>query len=186
MLLFQIIWNSTTRGELLKFVDQQRASQGPDGSYDLTESQSFTYESLSKELNVGNVYLRVYNNQPDFEISDQEEFCIALLKFIAELVQQWNSINLEENTMHQHVSLDASTSENFKVGDSTDEGKMDGSSGKQSTGTDEDSKVITNLQSGLTSLQVLLLKEYFSQPFLCEVHFLNCMPSLFIAESSDK
>ena len=186
MLLFQIIWNSTTRGELLKFVDQQRASQGTDGSYDLTESQSFTYESLSKELNVGNVYLRVYNNQPDFEISDQEEFCIALLKFIAKLVQQWNSINLEENTMHQHVSLDASTSENFKVGDSTDEGKMDGSSGKQSTGTDEDSKVITNLQSGLTSLQVLLLKEYFSQPFLCEVHFLNCMPHLFIAESSDK
>ncbi|XP_039785026.1 dnaJ homolog subfamily C GRV2-like isoform X2 [Panicum virgatum] len=153
----EIIWNSTTRGELLKFVDQQRASQGPDGSYDLTESQSFTYESLSKELNVGNVYLRVYNNQPDFEISDQEEFCIALLKFIAKLVQQWNSINLEENTMHQHVSLDASTSENFKVGDSTDEGKMDGSSGKQSTGTDEDSKVITNLQSGLTSLQNLLI-----------------------------
>ncbi|RLN19119.1 hypothetical protein C2845_PM02G19270 [Panicum miliaceum] len=153
----EIIWNSTTRGELLKFVDQQRASQGPDGSYDLTESQSFTYESLSKELSVGNVYLRVYNNQPDFEISDQEEFCIALLKFIAELVQQWNSINLEENTMHQHVSLvDTSTSENCKVGDSTDEGKMDGSSGKQSTGTDGDSKVITNLQSGLISLQNLL------------------------------
>lgn len=159
MLLFQIIWNSSTRGELLKFVDQQRASQGPDGSYDLTESQSFTYESLSKELNVGNVYLRVYNNQPDFEISDQEEFCIALLKFIAELVQQWNSFNSEDSTMHKHDSLvDTSTSENYEVGDSTDEGKMDDSSEKQITGTDEDSKVITNLQSGLTSLQVLLLK----------------------------
>ncbi|KAF8728194.1 hypothetical protein HU200_018782 [Digitaria exilis] len=153
----EIIWNSSTRGELLKFVDQQRASQGPDGSYDLTESQSFTYESLSKELNVGNVYLRVYNNQPDFEISDQEEFCIALLKFIAELVQQWNSFNSEDSTMHEHVSLvDTSTSENYEVGDSTDEGKMDDSSEKQSTGTDEDSKVITNLQSGLTSLQNLL------------------------------
>ncbi|KAK9903732.1 hypothetical protein M0R45_001012 [Rubus argutus] len=31
----EIIWNSSTRAELLKFVDQQRASQGPDGSYDL-------------------------------------------------------------------------------------------------------------------------------------------------------
>ncbi|OEL33191.1 DnaJ-like protein subfamily C GRV2 [Dichanthelium oligosanthes] len=153
----EIIWNSSTRGELLKFVDQQRASQGPDGSYDWTESQSFTYEALSKELNVGNVYLRVYNNQPDFEISDQEEFCIALLKFIAELVQQWNSIYLEENTMHQHVSLvDTSTSENDEVDGSADEGKMDDSSGKQSTGTDGDSKVIMNLQSGLTSLQNLL------------------------------
>ncbi|CAN6283815.1 unnamed protein product [Urochloa humidicola] len=153
----EIIWNPSTRGELLKFVDQQRASQGPDGSYDLTESQSFTYESLSKELNVGNVYLRVYNNQPDFEISDQEEFCIALLQFIAELVQQWNSINLEESAMQQHDSLlDASTSENYKVDDSADEGKMDDSSRKQSTGTDGDSKVIANLQSGLTSLQNLL------------------------------
>ncbi|CAN6300032.1 unnamed protein product [Urochloa humidicola] len=122
----EIIWNSSTRGELLKFVDQQRASQGPDGSYDLTESQSFTYESLSKELNV-------------------------------ELVQQWNSINLEESTMQQHDSLvDASTSENYKVDDSADEGKMDDSSRKQSTGTDGDSKVIANLQSGLTSLQNLL------------------------------
>ncbi|CAL4923982.1 unnamed protein product [Urochloa decumbens] len=153
----EIIWNSSTRGELLKFVDQQRASQGPDGSYDLTESQSFIYESLSKELNVGNVYLRVYNNQPDFEISNQEEFCIALLQFIAELVQRWNSISLEEDAMHQHDSLvDTSTSENFEVGDSADEGKVDDSSGKQSTGTDGDSKVIANLQSGLTSLQNLL------------------------------
>jgi DnaJ homolog subfamily C member 13 len=154
----QIIWNSSTRGELLKFVDQQRASQGPDGSYDLTESHSFTYEALSKELNVGNVYLRVYNNQPDFEISDQEEFCIALLKFIVELVLQWNSINLE--TIHQHGSVtEASMSGNDEVSDSTIEGKMDNSSGKQST--DGDSEVIINLQSGLTSLQVLLLKKYF-------------------------
>lgn len=156
----QIIWNSSTRGELLKFVDEQRASQGPDGSYDLTESQSFTYEALSKELNVGNVYLRVYNNQPDFEISDQEEFCIALLKFIAQLVQQWNSINLEESMIHQHGSVtEASVSENDEVGDSTNERKMDNSSGKQST--EGDSEVITDLQSGLTSLQVLLWKEYF-------------------------
>jgi DnaJ homolog subfamily C member 13 len=141
----QIIWNSSTRGELL-FLSEQRASPGPDGSYDLTESQSFTYKALSKELNVGNVYLRVYNNQSDFEISDKEEFCIALLKFVAELVQKWNSIH----------SVGTSTFE--KVSDSTSEGKEDNSLEKQNTETDEDSEVIiTNLQSGLTSLQVLLL-----------------------------
>ncbi|KAL6906330.1 hypothetical protein ACP4OV_003931 [Aristida adscensionis] len=144
-----IIWNSSTRGELLKFVDQQRASPGPDGSYDLTESHSFTYKALSNELNVGNVYLRVYNNQPDFEVSDQEGFCIALLKFIAELVQKWNSINLEENMMHQHT-------ENGEVSSSDNEVKEDNSLVKQCTGTDGDSEVITNLQSGLTSLQNLL------------------------------
>ncbi|GJM91558.1 hypothetical protein PR202_ga07940 [Eleusine coracana subsp. coracana] len=120
----EIIWNSSTRGELLNFVDEQRASPGPDGSYDLTESQSFTYKALSKELNVGNVYLRVYNNQPDFEISDQEEFCIALLNFVAELVQKWNSIHLKETMTDQHSSVvDTSTFE--KVSDSTSEESSD-------------------------------------------------------------
>ncbi|GJN20197.1 hypothetical protein PR202_gb07543 [Eleusine coracana subsp. coracana] len=152
----EIIWNSSTRGELLNFVDEQRASPGPDGSYDLTESQSFTYKALSKELNVGNVYLRVYNNQPDFEISDQEEFCIALLNFVAELVQKWNSIHLKETMTDQHSSVvDTSTFE--KVSDSTSEGKEDNLFEEQIKETDKDSEVIiANLQSGLTSLQNLL------------------------------
>ncbi|KAK3153377.1 hypothetical protein QOZ80_2BG0171510 [Eleusine coracana subsp. coracana] len=151
----EIIWNSSTRGELLNFVDEQRASPDPDGSYDLTESQSFTYKALSKELNVGNVYLRVYNNQPDFEISDQEEFCIALLNFVAELVLKWNSIHLKETMTDQHSSVVDTTFE--KVSDSTSEGKEDNSLEEQIKETDEDSEVIiANLQSGLTSLQNLL------------------------------
>ncbi|VAH17484.1 unnamed protein product [Triticum turgidum subsp. durum] len=153
----EIIWNSSTRGELLKFVDQQRTSQGPDGSYDLTESQSFNYEALSKELNVGDVYLRVYNNQPDYEISDQEGFCIALLKFIAGLVQKWNSINSEENMMHEHDSVIDTSTENGGASDSTNEGKEDNSFEKGSKyETGGDCEVITNLRSGLTSLQNLL------------------------------
>ncbi|KAK7832878.1 dnaj like protein subfamily c grv2 [Quercus suber] len=58
-----IIWNSLTRAELLKYVDQQRESQGPDGSYDLKHSQ------------------------PDFEISEPEAFCVALIEFISHQVR---------------------------------------------------------------------------------------------------
>ncbi|CAI0389808.1 unnamed protein product [Linum tenue] len=82
----EIIWNSSTRGELLKFVDQQRASADPGGSYDLKDSHAFSYDALSKELFVGNVYLRVYNDQPDSEISEPEVFCVALVDFISGLV----------------------------------------------------------------------------------------------------
>ncbi|CAN1331336.1 DnaJ homolog subfamily C GRV2 [Linum perenne] len=82
----EIIWNTATRGELLKFVDQQRASAGPDGSYDLQDSHAFYYDALSKELFIGNVYLRVYNDQPDSEISEPEVFCVALVDFISCLV----------------------------------------------------------------------------------------------------
>ncbi|MCI23395.1 DnaJ-like subfamily C GRV2-like, partial [Trifolium medium] len=97
-----IIWNSSTRAELLKFVDQQRAAQGPDGSYDIKDSHDFVYEALSKELFIGNVYLRVYNDQPDFEISEPEAFCVALVDFISWLlhnqcVEEANH-NVEETT----------------------------------------------------------------------------------------
>ncbi|CAM0956063.1 unnamed protein product [Alopecurus aequalis] len=153
----EIIWNSSTRGELLKFVDQQRTSQGPDGSYDLTESQAFTYQALSKELNVGDVYLRVYNNQPDYEISDQEGFCIALLQFIAGLVQKWNSINSDENAMPEDDSVIDTSSENGEASDSANVGRENNLVEKDSKDeTGGDCKVIMNLRSGLTSLQNLL------------------------------
>lgn len=127
----------------------------------MTESQSFNYEALSKELNVGDVYLRVYNNQPDYEISDQEGFCIALLKFIAGLVQKWNSINSEENMMHEHDSVIDTSAENGGASDSTNEGKEDNSFEKGSKyETGGDCEVITNLRSGLTSLQVLFWNRF--------------------------
>lgn len=116
---------------------------------------------MSKELNVGDVYLRVYNNQPDYEISDQEGFCIALLKFIAGLVQKWNSINSEENMMHEHDSVIDTSAENGGASDSTNEGKEDNSFEKGSKyETGGDCEVITNLRSGLTSLQVLFWNRF--------------------------
>lgn len=88
VIFWQIIWNSATRSELLKFVDQQRVSQLPDGSYDMDLAQHFKYKTLSDELHIGEVYLRVYNEQPDFEISQPEMFCDSLLDFINELVEE--------------------------------------------------------------------------------------------------
>lgn len=150
----QIIWNSSTRSELLKFVDQQRSSQGPDGSYRMEESQGFTYQALSKELHVGNVYLRVYNNQPDFEISEPEIFCIALLEFISGLVNSLSSQDLDvQNRPFQNGSfVDQSEVKN----DSEGTGKIDDSSSVSCSEetSKHDSELIKNLQTGLTSLQV--------------------------------
>ncbi|GJT21259.1 hypothetical protein Tco_0891196 [Tanacetum coccineum] len=53
----EIIWNSSTRAELLKFVDQKREASAPDGSHSLNDSQVFLYEALSKEILIGNVGL---------------------------------------------------------------------------------------------------------------------------------
>ena len=158
-MLSQIIWNSSTRAELLKFVDQQRASQGPDGSYEVKDSHSFAYKALSKELYVGNVYLRVYNDQPDFEISEPEAFCVALLGFISFLVHnQGAAVSDDQGTLN----LDGSSFNTSEVQTDTADGSVTVqnvsddslvvSDGKVTT--DENSELVKNLQFGLTSLQV--------------------------------
>ncbi|PIA65248.1 hypothetical protein AQUCO_00100613v1 [Aquilegia coerulea] len=146
----EIIWNSSTRSELLKFVDQQRASQGPDGSYDLNESHAFTYEALSKELHVGNVYLRVYNDQPDYEISEPEAFCVALLHFISGLVHnQFDAANDVQNQSNSNdSSLESPQQQNGTVNGMEHQPEV--------VVGQEDSISVKHLQMGLTSLQNLL------------------------------
>ncbi|OMO57986.1 hypothetical protein COLO4_34941 [Corchorus olitorius] len=172
----EIIWNSSTRAELLKFVDQQRASQGPDGSYDLKDSHVFAYEALSKELFVGNVYLRVYNDQPDFEISEPEAFCVALIDFIASLVHNQSSMDsdvqekltISDSSLKSEHQSDTTGSfidehqipdDSLVVSDKKDEHQIpDGSlvaSGKK-VKNKEEKVLIKNFRFGLTSLKNLL------------------------------
>lgn len=148
----QIIWNSSTRAEMLKFVDQQRASQGPDGSYDLSESQTFTYQALSKELHIGNVYLRVYNNQPDYEISEPEVFSAALLKYISDLVHRLIDLDVAAPN-HNFSSSESSELQNGTLNIINDEDKVN-EVPKVGERSEEDAEIMKNLQSGLTALQV--------------------------------
>ncbi|XP_031265739.1 dnaJ homolog subfamily C GRV2 [Pistacia vera] len=157
----EIIWNSSTRAELLKFVDQQRTSEDPDGSYDLKDSHGFVYKALSKELYVGNVYLRVYNDQPDFEISEPEAFCVALIDFISFLVhnQCATEPGVENNLDIDSSSPETSELPNNAVDSSVNEQHVSDDSLAVSHGkmTDkEDFQLIKNLQFGLTSLQNIL------------------------------
>nr|DAD44770.1 TPA_asm: hypothetical protein HUJ06_003000 [Nelumbo nucifera] len=153
----EIIWNSSTRAELLKFVDQQRASQGPDGSYDLKESHAFRYQALSEELHVGNVYLRVYNDQPDFEISEPEAFCIALLEFISGLVHnQWDADFDVQNKSDPSDSVPVSSEHpNDTVNEQHAHDDSSVISDVEVT-RKSDLELAKNLKMGLTSLQNLL------------------------------
>ncbi|KAK9269493.1 hypothetical protein L1049_001268 [Liquidambar formosana] len=157
----EIIWNSSTRAELLKFVDQQRSIQGPDGSYDLKDSHAFLYKALSKELYVGNVYLRVYNDQPDFELSEPEAFCVALLDFISCLV---HNQSVTESDVQGKVNLTVPSIETSELQSDTADGSINEqhASDDSLAVTDEkatgkkDFSLVKNLKSGLTSLKNLL------------------------------
>lgn len=150
-------------------MDEQRASQGPDGSYDLKDSHGFVYKALSKELYVGNVYLRVYNDQPDFEISEPEAFCVALIDFVSFVVHNQcatescgqNKLNLEGSS-HNSAELPSDATDLSVNGQHVPDDSLAASDGKVTP--KEDSKLIKNLQFGLTSLQVY---DPFV-PFICK------------------
>ncbi|CAD5319611.1 unnamed protein product [Arabidopsis thaliana] len=155
----EIIWNSATRSELLNFVDEQRACQCPDGSYDLKNAQSFSYDALSKEVFVGNVYLKVYNDQPDSEISEPESFCNALIDFISSLVHtELPSVSEDQNLIEDRNSsndtpeLQSSVAEPSLIEEHSDH--QPSSEGMKN----EECFLIDHLQLGLTALQNLLTK----------------------------
>lgn len=149
----EIIWNSLTRAELLKFVDDQRANQGPDGSYEMTELRSFSYHALSKELCVGNVYLRVYNNQPDYEITEAENFCVALLKFVSDLVHKLSHLNSYIHKRPPNNVLNESS--NVQNGQINEEASDDGIL-FSSIDDKKKEELVKNLKVGLIALQNLL------------------------------
>lgn len=162
----EIIWNSATRAELLKFVDKQKSCQCPDGSYDMQEAQLFKYKSLSKEIQVGSVYLRVYNEQPDFEISQPESFCAALLQFLWKLVEDRKKMLesnihevLEEPLSNKEAVLDIS--KQLETIDDMNEEECIWQEEAVTESADEpafvkDDNLVNKLTIGLTSLQNLL------------------------------
>lgn len=140
-------------------MDQQRASQGPDGSYDLKDSHIFAYEALSKELFVGNVYLRVYNDQPEFEISEPEGFCVALIDYIASLVHYQSSV---DSDIQEKLNISNTSSEpehrSDASGASVDEQQVpdDSLATSDSKVKDKEENVLVkNLQAALTALKVI-------------------------------
>ncbi|KAJ9183389.1 hypothetical protein P3X46_007251 [Hevea brasiliensis] len=156
----EIIWNSSTRAELLKFVDKQRANVGPDGSFDLKDSQVFSYEALSKELFVGNVYLRVYNDQPEFEISEPEAFSVALIDFISFLVRNQFAIVSDAQSKLSSCSSSLETLEiqnNITDVSINEHAPDDSSAVSDGKSIDkEEVKLVRNLKLGLTALKNLL------------------------------
>lgn len=151
----EIIWNSSTRAELLKYVDQMRAALAPDGSHSLKDSHDFFYEALSKETLIGNVYLRVYNDQPDFEISEPEAFCVALVEYISSIVR--NQFATQPDTQMSGSNHETSELESKHDDNSYSEAKT--TDDHVTLSDKEDLGVAGNLQLGLTSLQNLLTSD---------------------------
>lgn len=64
------------RKEVMELMDRQRSNP------DINEATNFKFKELEGELQISGVYVRIYNQQPSFALTDPVEFCKGLIKFI--------------------------------------------------------------------------------------------------------
>jgi len=79
----EVIWNNAMREELLNAAEAQRTAPN------LTAATQHAYKALQGELVVSGVFVRVYNEQPSFLLSNPGGFCKGLVTFL----YQSNSIS---------------------------------------------------------------------------------------------
>ena len=77
----------------------------------MKDSCSFVYKALLKELYVVNIYLRTYNDKPDFEIGEPEAVYAALLGFISSLVHNQGAVVLDDQDILNLEGSPSNTSE---------------------------------------------------------------------------
>jgi len=63
-----LIWNNSTRAELLEFLESQQENMIKKGDCDKTYGSEFVYSDHAKELIVGEIFVRVYNEVPTFQL----------------------------------------------------------------------------------------------------------------------
>lgn len=101
-----LIWDNGTRAELVAYLEQERESfykrgECNDSSYGLT----FKYSAYSDELIVGDIFVRIYNQQPTFKIDLPKKFTHDLLDYIGTLSQYFYSSNKLNNIDNDSIDL---------------------------------------------------------------------------------
>lgn len=62
-----LIWDNGTRVELIDFLETQRQMRPEDGA-ELDYGSDFLFTAHSGELRIGGIFIRIYNEQPTFQI----------------------------------------------------------------------------------------------------------------------
>lgn len=66
-----LLWDNGTRAELVEYLEERRTNKL---HLDTSEScaNDFKYSAYTHELRVGDIYIRVYNEQPTFPLEVSE------------------------------------------------------------------------------------------------------------------
>lgn len=106
-----LVWNNTTRAELTDFLETQRNSRE---EIDLTIGSSFGYSAHEGELKIGEIFIRIYNQQPTYPIENTKGFTIDLLTYLQEQYQHLKNLvniaystTIEDRLKHSQMALEA-------------------------------------------------------------------------------
>lgn len=81
-----MIWDNATRVQLLDFLEYQRTKNIKEQYADVTDIYNivadFSFDAHRDELQIGGIYIRIYNEQPTFPIANPVAFVIDLLDFL--------------------------------------------------------------------------------------------------------
>lgn len=88
-----LIWEQLHRQELSDFLDRQKqiALKSPD-EVDVRQLSEFQFSALEKELIIGPVFVRVFNEQPQFVLPDAPGFLKSLLDYLGNQAQYFSSL----------------------------------------------------------------------------------------------
>ena len=69
-----LVWDNGTRAELTDFLESERTSSVRTGTCDPAFGSNFKFTAHEDELIVGDVFVRIYNQQPMFQLKVKEIF----------------------------------------------------------------------------------------------------------------
>jgi len=99
-----LIWNGRCRGELLSFAEEQlKESAAHDSDFNGEVCRSFSFKTLARELQIGGVYVRVYNEQTASHgtLPEPENFCKKLIAYSAKSVRQYLALGLSTTRLNE-------------------------------------------------------------------------------------
>ncbi|XP_037280971.2 receptor mediated endocytosis 8 [Rhipicephalus microplus] len=97
-----LLWDNATRAELREYLREQQRSVVRSGECDESYGANFVYSAHKEELVVGEIFVRIYNEQPTFPLENPRQFALDLLDFVGSQAQYLHSArSLDDNNVGQ-------------------------------------------------------------------------------------
>ncbi|XP_013794496.1 LOW QUALITY PROTEIN: dnaJ homolog subfamily C member 13-like [Limulus polyphemus] len=103
-----LIWNNATRAELTEYLRNQQKIKIRTGDCDPSFGAEFVFTVHSEELVIGDIFVRVYNEQPTFPLENPKGFTLDLLDHLgaqAQYLYSLMALTTSNSTLNQKASL---------------------------------------------------------------------------------